>query len=212
MFLFPHRAASAGFWFRPLTLNRLTPVSFHRKPGFCFRCLTVPPAPTFGESGGAVLVQSLETRGAGGLGEQQRGEPLALCRVEQFAFPEQLLDHALLLRVLQRRDGGALGVDPGKVGHVGEDRVDHAVAMCLDRRRALGELGEEALFRLMPALRLRGVESEVARQAGKVLARQRAVGHAAEHADVDEHGKGQQGTQQLGFHLMNAPVLSAPLA
>ena len=56
----------------------------------------------------SVAMQALDPRGAGRLRQQQGCQPVALHRIEQSPFLEQLLDHPLLLHILQRRDGISL--------------------------------------------------------------------------------------------------------
>src|SRR5690606_42092280 len=95
-------------------------------------------------------MQLLEAPGAGRLLEQQLDEPFALPGIEQFPFAQQLLDDGTLLRVLQFGDPGALALDRRRIGIVGEDRADQAVATFADLGGARLELREERGFGVAP--------------------------------------------------------------
>lgn len=134
-------------------------------------------------------MQALDTRGAGRLRQQQGSQPVALRRIEQSPFLEQLLDHPLLLHILQPGDGKPLGIDAGRIGNLGKDGFDQPDTMGFDCLRPCRELGQEILFRCMPLLRLRRAQAEVAGQPRKIVGHQPAVSSRPEHAGVNEQGK-----------------------
>ena len=135
--------------------------------------------------------------------QQQPKKLLALPRVEDRPFGDELVDDHALLRLLQFGDRGAFEFDALGIERVGEERLDECGAMALEPGAGAVELLQEGALSRFPACALRFVQRQDLMQrglgAGEALGRTRSSTTAAMTPRLSATDSSRARRRLLGF-------------